>query len=153
MIELLDFINNNGILCTCAATILASLIAAIVSLVNSNKKMKQDSINSLKKDIAIKEEELSKLRNELHIAKSKTIAEKSIDKTKGTIYYETLEGGDVRAICGLCWEKEQVKVPIVTDLCDDDGYSRPYYGGYCHSCKTFCKEHSEAIEGSSVEVW
>ena len=76
--------------------------------------------------------------------KTKDVAElikKNIDKTHGSIYYEGFSNGGSRTICGFCWEKEHVKIPIVTELCYDEFQKQYYYSGYCNSCKAHCIEN------------
>jgi len=69
------------------------------------------------------------------IAGAKNVKNKfeiNIDKSQGTIYYEELPNGKKRTICGFCWEKSQLKTPVLNDKSSTAN-------GYCYICKVYCK--------------
>ena len=75
--------------------------------------------------------------------------EKNIDKRTGAIYSELMPDGTKRDICGYCWEKERIKIPVSVDIKYDE-YLHPYYDGYCYSCKTHCYENIEPEIPSNI---
>lgn len=138
---MLEFINNNGVLFSGIFSIIVALISIVVSVIKDNKTNKTETIRSLKKELSKKTEELEKLNTELLKANSIKNAEKNIDKTHGAIYKETLENGQERDICGYCWEKEHIKIPLAIDICYEEYTHQAYYDGYCQSCKSHCIEN------------
>lgn len=138
---MLEFINNNATLCTILGSVFGVLITAIVSLVVANKQANRETVKSLKEELKEVCEEHDKFRNNLLAAQSLENIEKNIDKAHGHIYYEKLANGKTRAICGFCWEKEHIKIPLTVNICYE-GYSRDqYYDGFCHVCQTHCIEN------------
>lgn len=126
-----EWIQENGL------TILLSLLGAggwlgfFLNKYYETKKEKRQSIKELKKEIKVLEDELSQL-------KEIETLEKSIDKSEGTIYYEEINGGKIREICGYCWEKEHIKIPIIY-LLEYDEYSRQSeYRARCQNCGKLC---------------
>lgn len=140
---MLEFINNNGVLFSGIFSIIVALISVLVTVIRDNKKSKNDTIKSLREELEKTYKELSQTKAELISAKSIEEAEKCIDKTHGSIYYEKLPNGDSRTICGFCWEKEHIRIPIVTQIGYDEDTKIPYNCGYCYSCKTSCIEDIE----------
>lgn len=140
---MLEFINNNGVLFSGIFSIIVVLISALVSVVRDHRKSKLDTVKSLRKELDKTREELNKTKSELISARSIEEAEKSIDKTHGSIYYEKFVNGGERTICGFCWEKEHIKIPIVVDMCYEEYTKQTYYDGYCNSCKSHCIENIE----------
>lgn len=138
---MLEFINNNGILFSGIFSVIVALISAVVSLVKDNKASKLETIRSLKKELEETKKELTAVQNELAEARSLENAEKNIDKTHGHIYHEKFPDGTSRTICGFCWEKDHIKIPIVVDLCYEEYNRQSYYDGYCNSCKAHCIEN------------
>jgi len=139
---MLDFINNNGILFSGIFSVVVALISAVVTLRKDNKASKLETIRSLKKELAETKQELADVQKELAQVKSLEEAEKTIDKTHGHIYHEKFPDGTSRTICGFCWEKEHIKIPIVVDLCYEEFTKQHYYDGYCNSCKAHCIENA-----------
>lgn len=137
---MLEFINNNGVLFSGIFSIIVALISVIVSIIKDNKKNRTDTIRTLRKDLASAQAELAIVRAELEQSQSIEHAEESIDKTHGAIYHEKFANGS-RTICGYCWEKEHIKIPIVVDLCYEEYTRQHYYSGYCRSCKEHCIEN------------
>ena len=142
---MLDFINNNGVLFSGLFSIVTALIAAIVSLVNSNRKNKLDTIQSLKKELAETKTELtetksklSSLENEVSRYKALERDEENIDKSRGSIYSEKLPSGQLRSICGFCWERSHAKMPLTPEEYWDEDARRYSRSAYCWSCKSNC---------------
>ena len=70
-------------------------------------------------------------------------AEDNIDKSEGSIYAETLSNGKRRDICGFCWEREHIKIPIVRSVEYDDYAKKYYYSAYCNNCRANCVANYE----------
>ncbi len=142
---MLDFINSNGVLFSGIFSIIVALISILVSVVRDEKKSRLDTVKSLRKELGQTRNELNQAKAELVNAKSIEEAEKNIDKTHGSIYYEKFADGGERTICGFCWEKEHIKIPIVPDLCYEKYTRQQYYNGYCNVCKSHCIENIEDV--------
>ena len=145
---MLEFINNNGILCSGIFSLVGVVVTAFVSLIRDNMKNRADTVQSLRNELGECKKELQKTKDDLHEARCVEHAEKNIDKTHGSIYYERFSDGGSRMICGFCWEKEHIKIPVVADMYYDDDQEHYYYDGFCHSCKTHCIENlkSEVVD-------
>jgi hypothetical protein len=108
----------------------------VIKLVLDNRKDKKATIKSLQNELdaeRVKNRELSS------IAKK----EKLIDKSRGSVYIETVGEEKTREICGFCWEKEHVTVPVIIESDWDDYRKETYYGGKCQACKSFCSYTQE----------
>ncbi len=138
---MLDFINNNGVLFSGIFSIGGVLITVIVTLIIENKKSKIESVKTLKKELVSTKQELEKCKAAISEYERVKNDESNIDKRKGGIYTETLSNGTTRDICGFCWEKDHVKLPLVVDTCYDECEKQSYYDGYCQSCKSHCREN------------
>ena len=132
---MLEFINNNGVLFSGIFSIIVALISVLVSVVRDNRKNRADTVHSLRKELELTQSELEKTKTELLNAQSIENAEKNIDKSHGSIYYEKLANGKTREICGFCWEKKHIRIPLSVDLCYEEDSHQNYYSGYCNSCK------------------
>ncbi len=64
--------------------------------------------------------------------------EKSIEKKTGSIYVEILLDGSKRNICGYCWERERVKMPLVIGQYYSEEERRVVKYGTCGNCKASC---------------
>ena len=135
---MLDFINNNGVLFSGIFSIITALIAAIVAVIIDNKKSKQDTIRSLKKELKEIKQELEQCKTLVDSYKSIENAEKNIDKSGGAIYVETLPNGNKRSICGYCWENKHIKSPLSIDFYYSTTLKQTRHSGYCGLCKTKC---------------
>lgn len=133
---MLEFINNNGVLFSGMFGVITALITSIVAIIIDKRKAKKDTIKSLKKELEDTKKELSQ-----YIFSEN--AEQNIDKRTGSIYTEKLPNGGDRNICGYCWEKEHIKIPIIVNMCEEEFTYQKYYSGYCQSCKTNCIENIE----------
>ncbi len=142
---MLEFINNNGVLFSGIFSIVGALIAAVVAVVKENKANRKDTIASLHKKVAELKSQLATTEVKLQDALSIEKAESLIDKTKGSIYYESFNNGGSRPICGFCWEKEHIKIPLNVNICYDEYTKEQYYSGRCSSCNCFCIENIENI--------
>lgn len=131
---MLEFINNNGVLFSGLFSVFTALIAAIVALIIDSRKSKRDSVKSLKTEIAELKENLLKTQKELSQYKNIEELEKNIDKSVGTIYKENMKDGSTRNICGYCWEKEHLKIPLIKETYNGGfgGISYQYYK--CRNC-------------------
>lgn len=141
---MLDFINNNGVLFSGIFSIIVALISVLVTVIRDHKKSRIDTVRSLRKELETTKKELDEAKAQLISSQSIETAEKLIDKSHGSIYYETLPNGSTRTICGFCWEKEHIKIPIVIDMCYEEYSKQAYYDGYCNSCKSHCIENIDA---------
>ena len=135
---MLSFINSNGVLFSGIFAIIVALISALVTIVVENRKNRGDTIKSLKEELRLTKQELEVTKIALNDAQSVEKAEKNIDKTHGSIYYERVADNKERTICGFCWEKEHIKIPIVVDICYEEYTKQSYYDGFCNSCKSHC---------------
>ena len=142
---MLEFINNNGVLLSGIFSIVGALIAAVVAVVKENKANRKDTIASLHKEVAELKSQLATTEVKLQDALSIEKAESLIDKTKGSIYYESFNNGGSRPICGVCWEKEYINIPLNVNICYDEYTKEQYYSGRCSSCNCFCIENIEYI--------
>ena len=122
---MLDFINSNGVLFSGIFSIIVALISVLVSVMKDNKRNRADTIRSLRKELEGVKADLEKANAELLNSKSIENAEKNIDKSHGSIYYEKLADGKSRTICGFCWENKRAKMPLTMDRYYDDD-SRKY---------------------------
>lgn len=149
---MLEFINNNGVLFSGIFSILGVLITVIVTIIIDNRKSNVETVKSLRQKLENTNTELETIKAELLKLQSIEKAESTLDKTHGSIYYENFPSGKSRAICGFCWEKERIKIPLVVDIHYEQYTKDAYYDGYCHSCKTHCIENIEpSISTSSPE--
>lgn len=142
---MLEFINNNGVLFSGIFSIVGALIAAVVAVVKENKANRKDTIASLHKEVAELKSQLATTEGKLQDALSVEKAESLIDKTKGSIYYESFNNGGSRPICGFCWEKEHIKIPLNVNIRYDEYTKEQYYSGRCSSCNCYCIENIEYI--------
>ena len=139
---MLEFINNNGVLFSGIFAIAGVLITAVITILIENKKSRADTVKSLRKELENTKNELEKAQAKLADMQSVENAEKNIDKAHGSIYYEKLADGKSRAICGFCWEKERIKIPIVVYADYYEYSNEAYYGGSCSSCKNNCIDNT-----------
>ena len=136
---MLEFINNNPILATgifgILAAIISSLITAISALHIEKKKLERSNVSKLEDQIETITLKLKSTEEELLKYTRIEDIEKSIDKSKGAVYVETLANGSSRCICGYCWETKHLKIPI--NVTRDATYG---LSGFCENCKTECSE-------------
>lgn len=135
---MLDFINSNGVLFSGIFSIIVALISVLVSVMKDNKRNRADTIRSLRKELEGVKADLEKANAELLNSKSIENAEKNIDKSHGSIYYEKLADGKSRTICGFCWENKRAKMPLTMDRYYDDDSRKYVLRGYCFSCNANC---------------
>ena len=100
------------------------------------EKEKNQHIKKLEEKIKALEDNLSKF-------KSIETAEKNIDKSHGTIYYEKFPDGKSREICGYCWEKEHIKIPIISRLEYNETLHQSEYWAKCQNCGHNCTYYNQ----------
>ena len=128
---MLEFINNNGVLFSGVFGLVTALATAIIAIIVDKRKAKNDTVNSLKKELAETKAELEKY----------TLIERQeelIDKSTGAIYVETLPNGSKRNICGYCWESKRSKMPLTMASYYDDDDGKWVVRGICGSCNARC---------------
>ncbi len=108
-------------------------------IIKNHKENKKERAQTIKE---LKSENLT-LREEIRTYRSIEKTEKSIDKSQGTIYFETLPGNKKRAICGYCWEKDHIKIPVIPRLDYDESARREIYIAFCQNCKICCSFYDE----------
>lgn len=128
---MLDFINNNGVLFSGIFGLVTALVTAIIAILVDKRKAKNDTVKSLKKELAETKAELEKYTT---IEKM----EQNIDKSMGAIYTETMSNGNKRNICGYCWEQKHVKIPLVMEEYYSENEHRTVLCGRCASCNANC---------------
>ena len=146
--NILDFVNSNGTLCTIVGSIITALISAIVAIVIDNRKSKVDSVRTLKKELTETKQKLEDTQQKLMETQAivdnyKIIetTEANIDKSTGAIYVETLPDGKKRNICGYCWEGKRAKMPLTMSQYYDEDFRRYVWRGYCFSCNATCYDN------------
>lgn len=149
---MLEFINNNGVLFSGLFSIIVALISVIVSILKEKRASRLDTVQSLRKQLKTTQDDLEETRKRLDLALSVDNAEKCIDKSHGAIYHEVLSDGTVRNICGYCWEREHIKIPIVADLCYEEYSGQTYYAGKCQVCEVTCIENIDSTKIASTET-
>lgn len=140
---MLEFINSNGTFFTIIGSILTALISAIVAILIDRRKYKTDSIRDLREELSKTKHELDECKVVINEYKNIENQEKNIDKRTGAIYSELMPNGTRRDICGYCWEKERIKIPLSVNVQYDEYLYREYLDGYCCSCNTHCYENIE----------
>ena len=120
---MLEFIDNNGVLFSGIFAVLAALATSLLNMIRDKQKIKDQRKSALEKDFKKKE--------------------RMIDKSEGSIYVENLADGKKRDICGFCWEKEHITIPVVKDLQYEEYTKQYYYSAYCNVCKTHCLSNIE----------
>lgn len=129
--SILDFINNNGVL----FSFLGVLVTASVSVLIDRRKEKREDFKAAKTQCENMKRELAEYKAKLDEYQSIERAETHIDKSLGSIYQEHMPDGTTRDICGYCWEKEHIKIPLVPR-----SYTSVLEGGTfkwyeCRNCK------------------
>ena len=133
-----ELITESGIVFDFADTLLGCAVTALFAVIIDRRKEKRENEKSLKADLKKAEAELAKAKEEISALRSLEAAEGCIDKSCGTLYYEKLASGKQRAICGYCWEKSRIKIPVVTAPYIDYTSREQYFRGVCGSCGAEC---------------
>ena len=128
---MLQFINDNGVLFSGVFAVVTALITAITSMIVNNRRSKQENMRKLQEQL---EEERKKLNKYIGIEEQ----EKFIEKKTGSIYVEILPDGSKRNICGYCWERERVKMPLIMGKYYSEEERRVVEHGSCGNCKATC---------------
>lgn len=110
----------------------------IVNKLGSRKESRQQTIKQLR-------EQNEQLTKKLAQFENIQASEKTIDKSKGTIYLELLVNGKSRPICGYCWENEHKKLPVVPRIEQDEWWA------HCSNCGKYCTYYNEEIVPSAKE--
>ncbi len=125
-----EWINDN-------LSILVTLFLAVFGTggwlgfsLNRHYERKKDRQQSMKELSA----ENKKLQEALERYKMLELSEEKIDKSQGTIYMEKLDSGNSRAICGFCWEREHIKIPVIPKLEYNNRTGRYEEWAYCQNC-------------------
>ncbi len=105
----------------------------ILKLYSDNRKEKKDIIIELKEE----NELLNSLVNQYKNIREKEI---KIDKSFGSIYIEHLVGSQKREICGFCWEKHNLTIPVVSMIEYDYDHNMTYNSARCSNCENLCIE-------------
>lgn len=135
---MLEFINNNAVLFSGIVALTTTIITAFVTIWIKGRENKKNEINDLKTELKTTKQELESCKKIVAEYRDFEKAEKNIDKSEGSIYKETLPNGNIRSICGYCWEKEHIKIPLNVQICYEEYTKQYYYDGFCHSCETHC---------------
>lgn len=135
------FINNNEVLFNGIFSLLCVIIGGIMGWSlkqrSENKKYKKENIKFLREEIEKVQNELKNANTRLEKYTSIEEMEKNIDKSTGTIYREKLSNGKIRYICGYCWEKKRIKIPINVRDISERGHK--YLKGQCNDCGEYCE--------------
>ena len=131
MLEIL--IANSGIIITGIFGIIGSIIASITSIYVTKKKCQSDKNSFL-------QSENERMQKELNRLKDINSIDNTLDKTHGSIYYETMSNGSRRSLCGYCWEQSHKRIPLKTF--NSSNYPRSLIG-YCEVCKATCNDTLE----------
>lgn len=126
---MLEFLSaNSSAIITGVCGIIGIIISSITSVVVTKKKCQSDGNSSL-------QTENKRLQEELNQLKDITAIDNALDKTHGSIYYETMLDGSRRSLCGFCWEQSHKRIPLKTH----NSSNRPRsLIGYCEVCKATC---------------
>ena len=127
----LAFINKNGIL----SSLVSSIFSFWGSLYIERRKEKREDIKAAKTQYENLKRELAECKAKLEEYQSIEKAEDRIDKSLGTIYQEHMPDGSTRNICGYCWEKEHIKIPLIPRTYTSvlEGGTSKWYE--CRNCK------------------
>lgn len=143
MSELLAFINNNGVLFSGIFSLLGVIIGCFFKFILESMADKKENIKFLREELEKVQNELKNANTRLEKYTSIEEMEKNIDKSMGSIYSEKLPDGENRDICGYCWEKEHIKIPINVEYIYTSESFRNYWIGHCNSCNSDCKYYED----------
>lgn len=131
LMSILEFINNNGVL----VGFLGLFVAPTFSLIKDGKKERYEDIKTVKNQCEKLKQELAECKEKLKEYQSVEKAEAYIDKSMGSIYQECMPDGSTRNICGYCWEKEHIKIPLILKTYTSvfEGDTSKWYE--CRNCK------------------
>ncbi len=137
MSELLAFINNNGVLFSGIFSLLGVIIGCFFKFILESMAVKKENIKFLREELKKVQNELKNANTRLEKYTSIEEMEKNIDKSMGSIYSEKLPNGKIRYICGYCWEKKRIKIPINVRDISERGHK--YLKGQCNDCGEYCE--------------
>lgn len=131
---MLDFITaHSDAIITGIFGIVGIIITSITSIYVTKRKIQGEEKKSLQL-------ENKKLQDELNRFKDITAIDNALDKTHGSIYYETMSNGSKRSLCGYCWENSSKRIPLKTHHSSNYPHSLV---GYCAVCKATCNDTLE----------
>ena len=137
---MLTWITENPVIFAAICTVVGVIISSATAIhIERKKGLNKIIVKMENKNTKLSEENLS-LKEELEKFRSVEEREKTIDKSKGSAYLETLSNNQAREICGFCWETSKKTVPVDT-FPDDSDYDRdPFHDyGRCKVCGTSCR--------------
>ena len=114
--------------------IVGIIITSVTSVYVTKRKVQGENTKSLQL-------ENQKLQEELKQLKDIDVIDKSLDKTHGSIYYETMPNGSRRSLCGYCWEQSHKRIPLKTHTSSNRPHSLI---GFCEVCKATCNDTLES---------
>ena len=131
---MIDFIiAHSDAIITGILGVVGAIITAIASVYVTKRKVQGEENKSLQLENKKLQEELSQL-------KDITAIDNALDKTHGSIYYETMFDGSKRSLCGFCWELSHKRIPLKTQ----NSYIHPQrLVGHCEVCKATCNDKLE----------
>ena len=131
---MLDFIiAHSDAIITGVFGIIGIIISSVTSVCVTKRKVQGEDTKSLQL-------ESKKLQEELNQLKDITAIDSALDKSHGSIYYETMPNGSRRSLCGFCWEQSHKKIPLKTN----NSSNRPRsLIGFCEVCKATCNDTLE----------
>ena len=137
---MLNWITENPVIFAAICTVIGVIISSATAMHIERKRGLNKIILKMENENAKLLEENQLLKKELEKIRSVEEKEKTIDKSKGSVYIETLSNNQVREICGFCWETSKKTVPIDT-FPDDSDYGRDFFHDYgqCKVCKAYCR--------------
>lgn len=130
VIVMLKFLNENS---GEIITGIFGIVGIFISSILTKRKYQSEERKSLRL-------ENEKLKEELNQLKDITAIDKALDKTHGSIYYETMTDGSRRSLCAFCWEQSHKRIPL--KIQDSSNRSRNLIG-FCQVCKATCNDTLE----------
>ena len=136
---MIEWIKDNAAAIFVAFFGASGWLGFILNRLQEKKKDKMQIIQELRAEI-------KNLRSKLAKYEQAELLEKAIDKSQGTIYYEELDSSKKRTICGYCWEKSHLKIPVIPHLEYDEKTRLNEYWVRCPNCGNLCTFYNEDIE-------
>ena len=131
---MLDFIiEHSDAIITGVFGIIGIIISSVTSVCVTKRKVQGEDTKSLQL-------ENKKLQEELNQLKDIAAIDNALDKSHGSIYYETMPDGSRRSLCGFCWEQSHKKIPLKTH--NSSNHPRSLIG-FCEVCKATCNDTLE----------
>ena len=134
-----EWINDNlSVLVTLLLAVFGTggWLGFFFNVLREKKKAEQQAIKELKA-------ENKELQEALDRYKKLELSEERIDKSQGTIYMEKLDSGNSRAICGYCWEKDHIRIPVIPEMEYSDTTGRYEEWACCQNCSKYVTFYSD----------